>query len=479
MGQPLISTRGTAGTSVSLKEAILKSQPADKGLFTFAEFPRVSAEELQAFAGLPYPELAIAIFSKFDFGLDQAQFEAIIRSAYGSQWDTAGIVPLTDLGPNQKLLELFHGPTQAFKDIALQFLPRILAAYRQPGETLRALGASSGDTISAAHFGVGDVEGLQSIFLLPAKGPSEIQNMQAKQHGFPNAITILIDGNFDDGQRVIKEILTNPQHAGWKQEQNFTSFNSINIARILAQVVYYFSAYLDAIRQGIITNGEPLNFSVPSGNFGDALAGVYAQKMGLPIGQINMATNANDVLHRFLTTGKYLPGKNLIQTLAPSQDITVASNFERMVFEVMQDPVRVSQLMGDLNTQGYFEVNPDELTKFRELLTSSTTNDAEITGTIIETYKKTGKVIDPHTATGVHGGKQVFGDNPDIPTVYLATADHIKFDQPAGVPRDEVRYEQVVSKLRDNPPDFLTSAADEASVVKAVQQAVAILNERN
>jgi threonine synthase len=478
MKPQLLSTRGIEGQSVPLKTAILKSQPEDKGLYTFSEFPQIDPAELQKLQGLPYPELSKAILSKFDFGIPEKELHQIIDSSYGDQWDTEEITPVTKLDNNEYLLELYHGPTQAFKDVALQFLPRVLSSYRQPDETLRALGASSGDTISAAHFGVGDVEGLQSCFLLPKSGPSKIQRLQATAHGFRNAITILIEGSFDDGQKVIKEILTNPKHAEMKRDNNFTSFNSINIARIMAQIVYYFHAYLDLVKKEAIQNGDPINFSTPSGNFGDALAGIYAQKMGLPINKINVATNANDVLHKFLQTGRYTPGSELIQTLAPSQDITVASNFERMVFEVVRDPQRVAGLMNDLNAKGYFEVTDQELGKFRKSLESSSTDDDEIADTIRDTYQGTKKVIDPHTATGVHGGISVFGKNPKIPTVYLATAEHIKFNQPAGVPKDEKRYNAVVGPLERNPEDYLVSLADEKSIVNAVKEAVNRVNER-
>lgn len=478
MSKKLISTRGTGRENVSLKNAILKSQPADRGLYVFSEFPKLEPSEFQKLRNLSYPKLAKVILGKFDFGLSSEEFNQIIDSAYGNQWDTDEIIPVTKLGANEYLLELYHGPTQAFKDVALQFLPRILSAYRQPNEILRALGVSSGDTISAAHFGIGNVDGLQSYFLLPKNGPSEIQRLQAIAHGFKNVITILIEGSFDDGQKAIKEILTNSKYAEMKKANNFISLNSINIARILAQIVYYFHAYLDLTKKRVIENGDLINFSIPSGNFGDALAGVYAHKMGLPMNKINVATNTNDVLHKFLQTGKYTPGSELIQTLAPSQDIIVASNFERMIFEIVQDSQRVITLMNNLNQKGYFEVTLGELKQFKKILESSSTNDQEINQIISDVYQRTKQVIDPHTATGVHGGGVVFGRNPQTPTVYLATAEHIKFDQPTGVLRNEERYNAVVGPLRKNTEDYLVSRADEASVVNAVREAVYKVNKR-
>lgn len=474
----LISTRGVDGKHVTLKSAILNSQPEDKGLFTFEEFPEVSLSELKTLVDLAYQYLAKTLLGKFDFEISTEVLNKIIDGAYGSQWDTNEIVPVIQLEGNSYLLELFHGPTQSFKDIALQFLPRVLSAYRQKGEIIRALGASSGDTISAAHFGVGDVKGLQSCFLLPKDGPSEIQRLQATAHGFKNAITILINGSFDDGQRAIKEILTNPKYSELKSKHNFTSFNSINIARILAQIVYYFWGYLSLVRKGVLEVGDRVNFSTPSGNFGNALAGVYAAKMGLPIGKINVATNSNDVLDRFIKTGRYSPGNQLVKTLAPSQDITVASNFERMIFEVLTDAQRVTLLMNELATKGFFEVTTNELEKFRTILSSSKASDSDINKTIINTYERTGIVIDPHTATGVYGGQKVFGREVNVPTVFIATADHIKFEQPDNIPIDQERYNRVLERLRKNEEDYLVCDADEESIVNKVEESIKIINSR-
>ena len=475
----LISTRGVDGEDSSLKNAILSSQPLDGGLYVFDHLPQFSADELRAMEDMTYSQLAKTILGKFDFGIPNDQLAAIIDDAYGEQWDTEEITPMYELAKNQYVLELWHGPTQAFKDVALQFLPRILSAHRQEGQTLRALGASSGDTISAAHFGVGDVEGLQSVFLLPQKGPSEIQRLQATAHGFKNATTILIDGNFDAGQKIIKRMLVEPEHRDLKEENNFTSFNSINIARILAQIVYYFRAYLDLVKKGGVDQGNPINFSVPTGNFGDALAGIYAKDMGLPVGKINMATNANDVLHRLIESSVYEPPSDTVDTRAPSQDITKASNFERMIFRVINDPARVVALMKELDESGKFTLEPSEINQIRRELTASRTSDYEIDRTIQGTYARTTYLIDPHTATGINGGQKAFGKFPDeAPTVYLSTAEHIKFQMPEGVPVDRDRYDRVVSPLRRNPEDFIIAKATEQDVIRAVREAVDKIDSR-
>jgi threonine synthase len=495
MSLSLVSTRDPNGEQVDLKQAILSSQPADGGLFTFPEFPEITLSDREQLEEADYQTLAKFILGKFDFGMTSDELGDLIDSAYGSQWNNEQITPLKHLDGQAYLLELHHGPTQAFKDVALQFLPRVLSQYRTKGEIMRALGASSGDTISAAHFGVGDVDGLRSIFLLPAEGPSEVQRLQSTANGFANAITILIEGSFDEGQAVIKRILSSPEHAEFKEVNNFISFNSINIARILAQIVYYFSAYLQLVKQGVIKQDEEINFSVPSGNFGDALAGVYAREMGLPIAKINVATNANDVLHRFLETGEYRPAKKSVITRAPSQDITKASNFERMIFLVVRDPNRVSSLMKDLEESGSFTVTEEELAQMRKILVSSSTSDEQIDAMIGAVARKTSILIDPHTATGFRGSLDAFpliqtsqthelltiGHIPKAiykaPTVCLATASHVKFKQPEGVQRDENEYQRVVVPLKEKTERFLKCEADEASIIDAIKQAVVLIEE--
>ena len=474
MKNELISTRDPRRKKITLKGAILKSQPLDKGLYVFTKFPKINLSKLYT---LNYQEHAEAILSNFDFKITSQTLQQIIYDSYGKQWNDTEITPITKFEKNKYLLELYHGPTQAFKDLALQFLPRILSAYKKPKEILRALGASSGDTISAAHFGVGNIKGLQSYFLLPKKGPSKIQLLQATSHGFKNAATILIAGDFDAGQKVIKKILTSSEYSDFKKRNNFITFNSINILRILVQTIYYFYSYSTLVKRKEIRIGDLVNFSVPSGNFGDALAGVYAQKMGLPISKINIATNANDVLHKFLQTGKYIPRKKIIHTLAPSQDITIASNFERMLFEVVKNPRRVSKLMINLKVKGFFEVNYEELTKFRKVLTSSSTTDIQITRTMKNLYSTGNILIDPHTATGVHGGTEVFGINPKIPTIFLATAEAVKFPQPPGVPQNKQQYTSIVKNLERNPKTFFCSTANEKDIVRTLKKAINSANK--
>ncbi|MBN2087957.1 threonine synthase [Candidatus Peregrinibacteria bacterium] len=475
----LISTRDPDEKNVTLKEAIRTSQPSDGGLFTFSEFPELSDFEIAQMSDFSYQQLAKTLLGRFDFDLPEGKLDEVIDSAYGEQWESNDITPVQNMGNNHYLLELFHGPTQAFKDVALQFLPRILSEYRSEGEIMRALGASSGDTISASHYGVGGVDGLESIFLLPQDGPSEFQQLQTTAHGFNNVMTILTEGKFDDGQAVIKKILSGSNYTDFKKENNFVSFNSINIARIMAQIVYYFKAYLDLVKQGVVETGDYVNFSVPSGNFGDALAGVYAKKMGLPINKINIATNENNVLERMINEGIYEPAGDVITTRAPSQDIKVSSNWERMLFEIVgKDPERVAELMKQLKEKGKYQLTSNERNKIKRLFTATTTSDAEIDNTIADVYDTRKFAIDTHTATGVDGAVKAFGANPDIPTISLATADHIKFDMPEGVPVDTKKLERLTANLKKNDEVYLKSRADEQSLVTAIRDAVGILEEK-
>jgi len=500
----LNSTRDTSEDprSYSLKQSILFSQPSDGGLFVFKDLPHFSEAELGEMQGLSYQDLAFKILRRFNFKIPDQDLKAIIDDAYrvrsedGSrgQWDDKDIVPVRHVKGNHYLAELFQGPTGAFKDIALQLLPRLLSYYGQAngGDTriMRALGASTGDTIAGAHYGVGNVPGLRSIFLLPQEGPSEMQRWQATANEFRNALTILINGDFDDGQKVVKKILSDPKYADLKAEHNFIGFNSINIARIMAQIVYYFSTYMKLVERGAIKNvGDPVNFSDPSGNFGDGLAGMYAKLMGLPIDKINIATNANDGLTQVLTEGTYYRPDKAIRTEAMSQDVRVASNFERaLLIATDGDHGRVKELMETMDREGSYKLLERERQRLTETLTTTTADDGVVMRTIEDVYGDPeifanneatgGMVIDPHTATAVYGAFQTFGENPDIPTITLATASPLKFELPEGVPKDMEHYEKVMKPLRERGEFFLESSVDEDELVETIVSAPGIIEQR-
>lgn len=478
---------------VDLKIAIETSQPTSGGLWTPKNnyFPRISLEEINEISEKTYQETAFSILRNFDFGISLEELEQIIDEAYGDQWHHSDITPVKQMGEDNLFsLHLGYGPTLAFKNAALEFLPRILQAMTQ-NKALTVLGASSWDTINAAHHGVKGTS-IRSIFMLPNSGPSEVQRLQAT-YGItnnPNAFTILADAPFDPLQDVVKKI-NSQKYADFKAEHNITSFNSINIARILAQVVYYFRGYTQLIKLGKIRAGDFVNFSVPSGNFWDALAGLYAREMGLPIAKINVATNENEMLHRFFQTGIYEPprheDKDFVQvTNAPSQDIAKSSNFERALFWATGgDYQRISKWFQELKTNGKFQVDDKTLSNLKEVFTSSTSTDEWRLNIIREMNIRYGHGIDPHTATGVFPILHwEFGN--DFPTIFLETSHIAQFgkelrDQWIIVPgMDE--FDNTLDAMKKNTPQewvhYLKTSWDFNDIFSVVQKAIQILDAR-
>lgn len=474
-----ISTRWA--NKCSLETAIKTSQPIDWGLFVPEKWPSFSSDKINSMSSLSYQDLAKMVLWKFDFWIPSNELNAIIDSAYWSQWESKDITPLVPMWNNNFLLELYRWPTLAFKDVALQFFPRLLQNQQYSNwKTLRAVWASSGDTISAAHYWVWWMKNMQSIFVLPEYWPSHIQRLQSTANWFNNVMTILLENwTFDDGQAAVKQIMSTDKYREYKETNGIISFNSINIARILAQIVYYFKAYWSLINQWIINNWDEVNFSVPSWNFGDSLAWYYAKEMWLPIASINVATNKNNILHHFLTTGEYHPSSRSKISLAPSQDITVASNFERMLFAKIKDPERIQQLMQDLKKQWYFKVTDQELGLFNDLK-SSTASDNEIVWTIMKIYNEARLYIDWHTATWVKWAFDVFSRYPSIPTICLATADQVKFKDELtqrGVAIDETRREAKTLELLERDERLIScSENNPEEIINKIQNAIRILN---
>jgi threonine synthase len=476
----------------SLPSAIETSQPYSGGLWTpqNGSLQSISLQYLNQMSKSTYQQVAFMVLRNFDFWTN-IDLKQIIDPAYGNQWHHSDITPVKQLDDNLFSLHLGYGPTLAFKNAALEFLPRILQAMTQ-NKVLTVLGASSGDTINAAHHGVKGTS-IRSIFMLPNSGPSEVQRLQAV-NGIvdnPNAFTILADAPFDPLQDVVKRI-NSSEYADFKADHNITSFNSINIARILAQVVYYFRGYTQLIKLGKIKAGDLVNFSVPSGNFWDALAGLYAREMGLPIAKINVATNENDMLHKFFQTGIYEPprqnGKDFVQTTnAPSQDIAKSSNFERALFWATGwDYTKISKWFAELKTEGKFQVDNETLSKLREVFTSSTSTDSERLDIIKEMNSRYEHWVDPHTATWLY--PILNGDFwKDIPTIFLETSHIAQFgkelrDQWIIVPwMDE--FDKTLTAIKSNTPQewvhYLKTSWDFDDIFRAVQKAIQILDARN
>jgi len=416
-----VSTRGQK-RQLDFSEALLAGLADDGGLYVPLYWPLLFEKDIQNLVGLPYCELAFRIMQPLvGQAIDGPTLKRLIFEAYAS-FDHVAITPLVQLDHHNWLLELFHGPTLAFKDVALQLVGRLFDhVLTQRGERVNILVATSGDTGSAAIHAIKGRE-TANIFVLHPKGrTSEIQRRQMTTVLDANVHNIAIEGTFDDCQTLVKAMFN---HADFRTRARLSGMNSINWARVMPQIVYYFHAAL-SLGDGL----RPLDFSVPTGNFGDIYAGYAAKKMGLPINRLLIATNNNDILARTLATGQYMPGK-VHPTLSPSMDIQVSSNFERLLFEAnSRDTDQVKAQMDSLPQSGSFTLSPaahDYITgQFGAHRVDETGTLAEIT----RTFHETGMLIDPHTAVGRAAARMHTGD-PAIPMVTLATAHPAKFPDP-------------------------------------------------
>ncbi|MDN3524451.1 threonine synthase [Halomonas sabkhae] len=412
-----ISTRGQA-PALSFEEVVLTGMASDGGLYVPEQVPQLSYEELADMAGCSYAEIAFRVMKPYVGGeIDDETFREIVRDAY-STFNHDAVVPLNQLDANHYLLELFHGPTLAFKDVALQLLGRLLDHFlAKRGERAVIMGATSGDTGSAAIEGCRHCDNLDIFILHPHQRVSEVQRRQMTSVQADNVFNIAIEGNFDDAQAMVKASFADQSFLNGTR---LVAVNSINWARIMAQIVYYVAS--------AVALGAPHRktaFCVPSANFGNVFAGYMAFRMGLPVERFVIATNANDILHRTLADNDFSK-KELVATLAPSMDIVVSSNFERLLFEAYQrDGDAVAELLER------FQHEPSALadaplTRLREMFVSHSIDDATILEVIREAHQRTQETLDPHTATGYRAAECQRGD-PSVPMVTLATAHPAKF----------------------------------------------------
>ena len=403
-----ISTRGQT-PSLGFSDAVATGLAPDGGLFLPETLPDFSGQ-LAAFEKLSYAELCFEFMRVFATDIPAATLRTIVDASYTTFADPA-IAPLKPLGKNLYVLELFHGPTLAFKDFALQLLGNLYAhqcVVRR--ETINVLGATSGDTGAAAVHGLLGKPGTAIFILYPDGRVSPLQERQMACTGAANVFAIAIDGSFDDAQASLKEIFGDQ---AFRTRQRLSAVNSINLARVLAQCVYYLYAWL---RLPAAERGN-VEFVVPTGDFGNVLAGWLLQQMGVPIRSFKVATNQNDILYRLFTTGAYRVG-DVLPSLAPSMDIQVASNFERFIyFNVGRDAARVREVMQTFKTTGAYTF-PDFK---RATFSASRTSDAEIASLITRVYREHGYIVDPHTACGF---KEL---NPDRVSIVLSTASPAKF----------------------------------------------------
>ena len=416
-----VSTRGEAPT-LGFSDAVLSGLASDGGLYLPERWPQISPDEIAGFAGKPYADVAFAIISRFVEGeIPAAELKAIIDASYAT-FRHPSVTPLVEIAPGNFVLELFHGPTLAFKDVAMQFLARvmdhILAAR---GSRATIVGATSGDTGSAA------IEAFRGrdttdIFILHPKGrTSEVQRRQMTTVLDANIHNIALEGNFDDCQSIVKGLF---RAARFRDDLHLSGVNSINWGRIVAQIVYYFTG---AVSLG--SPHRPVNFVVPTGNFGDIFAGYAAKRMGLPIANLAIATNSNDILARTLATGAYETGA-VTPTISPSMDIQVSSNFERLLFEALdRDALGLKRLMNGLQQSGSFTVPPNALAAIRESFAAGRASESQTSSTIADVWRQSGYLLDPHTAVGIAVGREL--DLGAAPVVTLATAHPAKF--PAAV----------------------------------------------
>jgi len=414
-----ISTRGTA-PALSFEDVLLTGLAPDGGLYVPEALPRFTQEEIASWAGLPYTELAFNVMFPFvDGSIPEDEFRTMINETY-AVFDHTAVAPLVQLDSNEWVLELFRGPTLAFKDFALQLLGRLLDfVLKRRDERVVILGATSGDTGSAAIEGCKHCDNVDIFILHPHNRVSDVQRKQMTTVVGDNVFNIAIEGNFDDCQQMVKDSFNDQSFLNGTR---LVAVNSINWARIMAQIVYYFSSSLAV--------GGPhrsVSYSVPTGNFGDIFAGYLARNMGLPINQLIVATNKNDILHRFISKNQY-EMEALHHTLSPSMDIMVSSNFERLMFDLYGRDGQALASQMDAWKSASGPIEDYRWKAARQLFDSLSVNDEQTCEMIKEVYEQTEYLLDPHTAIGVAAARQC-RRNKSIPMVTLATAHPVKFPE--------------------------------------------------
>jgi threonine synthase len=453
-----LSTRGQA-PAASFAEVLLAGLAPDGGLYLPQAWPQFGDADLAAFAGISYQEAAYRVLSRFtgpSFG--EAELRQAIAAAYAG-FDVPEIAPLVEIGQGQYLLELFHGPTLAFKDIALQVLGQLFSrALGKRGGRATIVAATSGDTGSAAIAALGGLPNIDVFVMHPKGRVSDVQRRQMTTSTHANVHNIALEGSFDDAQSIVKQLFAD---SGFAKDVSLTAVNSINFARIAAQSVYYLTA--------TAALGRPATFVVPTGNFGDIFAGEAAWRMGLPVARLVVATNANDIMSRALNEGVYASGE-AHPTLSPSMDIQVASNFERALFEACdRDADWTAAAMSDFARERRLAIPQEVLARLRARYSAFAADDAATIAAIRAVHEKTGRIIDPHTAVGV-AAAQALADAP-APVVILSTAHPAKFPEavaraigsPPPVPARLQGLENLPERVAVLPPslplirDFISS----------------------
>ena len=432
MEEVLYNSTRSNGTPVKASEAILKGLSDDGGLFVPDRIPALD-KSLQELSGLTYKEVAYEVMKLFLTDFTEEELKQCINNAYDSKFDTEVIAPLVE-AEGAYYLELFHGATIAFKDMALSILPHLLitsAKKNQVKNEIVILTATSGDTGKAALAGFAGVKGTKIIVFYPKHGVSPIQEKQMVTQKGDNTFVVGIHGNFDQAQTGVKKMFSDAalakemDAAGYQ----FSSANSINIGRLVPQIVYYVYAYAKLYANGVIAKDEPVNVVVPTGNFGNILAAFYAKNMGIPIAKLICASNENKVLYDFFSTGTYDKNREFMLTSSPSMDILISSNLERLIYRIAgNDAEKNAALMRELTTTGKYEITPEMRAQLKDFY-GNYTSEAETAEVIRTLYEKTGYVIDTHTAVaaGVYGKYKKDTGDVDTKTVIASTASPFKF----------------------------------------------------
>jgi threonine synthase len=451
-----ISTRGEAPI-LGFAEVMLAGLARDGGLYVPEAWPQLDPAAIAGFAGRPYAEVAVEVLRPFvGDAIGETDLARMAREAYGDFRHPA-VAPLTQLGANTFALELFHGPTLAFKDLAMQLLARLMDhVLAARGERRTIVVATSGDTGGAAVEAFGGRHQVDVIVLFPQGRISQVQRRMMTTANAANIHAIAIDGTFDDCQAIVKGLFN---HAAFRDRVRLSGVNSINWARIVAQAVYYFTA--------AVALGAPhrkIAFTVPTGNFGDIYAGYVAQRLGLPVDRLVIATNVNDILARTLSTGTY-ELRDVVPTTSPSMDIQVASNFERLVFDAYdRDGNAVCALMGSLAQSRRFALSARALAHIRGLFTADRADEEEVAATMRAVRRETGNFVDPHTAVGIAVAEKETRD-PAVPMVVLATAHPAKFpDAVEAACGERPQLPEWLSDLNQRPERVTVLPADQSAV---------------
>jgi threonine synthase len=429
-----LDTRGATSGRPTFSDVVVKGIAPGGGLFVPENLPALSVDEILGMAELPYWRRAANVFERFGVDFSAERVDALMSEAYGARFDDERIAPVVEVVAGMHVLELWHGPTQAFKDMALQCMPRFFSeavsmkhASGELSDDFLVLVATSGDTGKAALEGFADRPHTRIVVFYPDGGVSDIQRKQMVTQRGDNVAVFGVRGNFDDCQTAVKEAFSDDAFNGWLHESEglrLSSANSINWGRLLPQIVYYVSAYADMVASGGVKAPEPMDVCVPTGNFGNILGAYYARLMGVPIGRLICASNENNVLTDFISTGTYdISGRPFVNTPSPSMDILVSSNLERLLYH-LAGPESVRRWMDELSADRRFTVDRETFGKVREVFVGDYASNSESLSTIKRVFAETGYLMDPHTAVAWEVAERL---RDDAPVLLVSTAHWAKF----------------------------------------------------